>query len=128
MFGLPLHHIGLASSDIEKAAEFVKRTFVIRSDTGTIFDELQNVRVRLFNEGEAGAIELVSGLPVARLAESGAALCHLCYATDDIEATFRRARESGALPVSVPKKAVLFDMRRVAFVYTPLGLVEFLEA
>ena len=127
MFGLPLHHIGIACKDIERTAAFVKRSYAIKSDTGTIFDEIQNAFVRLFDVGETCAIELISGDAVSRVLEHGATYYHVCYATEDINATLVEAKKTGAILVSGPNPAVLFGMRKIAFVYTPLGLVEFVE-
>jgi catechol 2,3-dioxygenase-like lactoylglutathione lyase family enzyme len=127
MFGLPFHHIGIACRDIERTAEFVKHCYVIKNDTGTIFDELQNAHLRLFNAGEPVAIELITGDPVAKVNAHNGTYYHVCYQTHDLEATLKQAIARGAIPVSSPKPAVLFNMRRVAFIYTPIGLVEFLE-
>lgn len=127
MFGLKFHHIGIACQDVDRTAEFVKSNFVITSDTGSVFDERQSATVRLFNEGEPGAIELIAGAPVTKILERRSTYYHMCYCTPNIDETLRQAKASGALPVSEPKPAVLFGMRRIAFVYTPLGLVEFLE-
>lgn len=127
MLGRPLHHIGIACDDIEAAAGFILRAFNVSSDTGTLFDPEQNASVRLFNAGRPDAIELVTGPMVASLLAHRTSYYHVCYTTPDIAATLIEAKRAGALLVSPPKPAVLFGGRRVAFVYTPLGLVEFLE-
>jgi methylmalonyl-CoA/ethylmalonyl-CoA epimerase len=127
MLGHPFHHLGIACADIEAAAAYVRRAFEVVSDSGTVEDPLQNVRVRLFNEGLPGAIELVCGPPVERLIAKGLTYYHVCYTTPDIEASLSRLGALGAVPVSPPTPAVLFGGRRVAFAYTLLGLVEFLE-
>jgi hypothetical protein len=44
-----------------------------------------------------------------------------------MEATLLQAKQCGAILVSGPKPAVLFAMRRIAWIFTPLGLIEFLE-
>lgn len=127
MFGLPLHHIGIACKDIERTAAFVKRSYRVKSDTGTVFDEIQNAYVRLFDVGGTAAIELVAGKAVEEIVERKATYYHVCYMTEDLDATLIEAMKGGALLVSGPKPAILFGMRRIAFIFTPLGLVEFLE-
>lgn len=127
MFGLAFHHFGVACRDIEKAAAFIKTNYTVSSDTGTVFDPHQNAFVRLFNEGEDGALELVSGPAVGKTLERGTTYYHVCYLTPDMEATLLQAKQCGAILVSGPKPAVLFAMHRIAWVFTPLGLIEFLE-
>ena len=127
MLGLAFHHIGVACSDIDRAADFILRTHVIVSDTGTIFDSVQNAQVRLFNDRQPGAIELVSGPAVAKVLRHQTTYYHVCYATQDLGQTLDLARQAGMLLVSPPKEAILFGGRRVAFVFGPLGFVEFLE-
>jgi methylmalonyl-CoA/ethylmalonyl-CoA epimerase len=127
MFGLELHHIGIACKNIESTADFVKRAFVVETDSGEVYDPLQEATLRLFNEGRPGAIELVSGLMVANLAKQNITYFHVCYATPNLAKTLIDAQAAGAMIVSEPKPAVLFGGRLVAFIYTPLGLVELLE-
>jgi methylmalonyl-CoA/ethylmalonyl-CoA epimerase len=127
MLGRPFHHIGIACADIDAAARYVQRAFEVTSDTGTVFDPEQNASVRLFNAGQPDAIELVTGPMVASLIAQKTSYYHICYTTPDIAATLREAKRAGAILVSPPRPAVLFGGRRVAFVFTPLGLVEFLE-
>lgn len=127
MLGLTFHHVGIACQDIDRATQFIKRSYIVKSDSGTIFDECQNAYVRIFNEGEPNALELVSGLAVAKIVEHQTSYYHVCYLAKDLDATLLSAKSCGAIPVSRPMPAILFGMRRVAFVFTPLGLVEFLE-
>ncbi len=127
MLGCAFHHIGIACSDIERSASYVTRLFEIKSDSGLVHDPEQNADLRIFNAGTAGAIELVSGPIVASVLARKQSYYHICYSTPDLRQTLKDARAAGALPVSPPKPAVLFAGRLVAFVLTPLGLVEFLQ-
>jgi methylmalonyl-CoA/ethylmalonyl-CoA epimerase len=126
MFGLAFHHVGIACKDIAAAALYVAKAYQISSDSGTVYDPLQDAYVRLFNEGSPGAIELVSGRAVETLLKHRATYYHICYTTPDMSATLDAARKCGAVALGPPKPAVLFGGRPVAFVYTPLGIVEFL--
>ena len=91
------------------------------------FDPLQRAHVRLFNEGTPGAIELVAGPMVEAIVKRSATYYHICYRTPDLERTMDEARACGAIPAGEPVPAVLFGGRRIVFMFTPLGLVEFLE-
>jgi methylmalonyl-CoA/ethylmalonyl-CoA epimerase len=127
MFGLVMHHVGIACKDMESTAEFVLRSYVVESDTGKVYDPLQDAYLRLFNGGRPGAIELVSGPMVANMAKQNITYFHVCYSTPNLEKTLADSQEAGAMIVSAPKPAILFGGRLVAFIYTPLGLVELLE-
>jgi methylmalonyl-CoA/ethylmalonyl-CoA epimerase len=127
MLGLPFHHIGIACSDIEASAAFVRRAFTITSDTGTVHDPIQNADLRLFNEGQPGAIELVSGAMVEKFVRK-MSYYHVCYTTPDIERTIVDAKSVGAMLTGNVVPAILFGGRRIVFMYTEIGLVEFLES
>lgn len=128
MFDLPFHHVGIACADIASAGDYFCAHYHVATDSGVVFDPLQNAQLRIFNAGQPGAIELVAGPVVEKLLKRNITYYHICYTTPDLEATLAQARDGGAIVTSEPKPAVLFGGRRVAFVYTPFGLVEFLEA
>lgn len=129
MLGYVLHHIGVACRDIEEAAEYMKCTHSVLDDSGTVYDPEQGAYVRLFKVDDDGAaIELVSGPAVASVVRRGQSYYHVCYAVPDIREAIAKAKRAGAVEVSPPKPAILFGGRRVAFVYTAIGLVEFLES
>ena len=127
MIGLKFHHVGVACEDLERAVSFVLSAYTIVSDSGTVYDPEQDAEVRIFNRDTAFAIELVSGNAVANIVRRGTTYYHLCYATPNIHASIAAACELGAICVREPKPAVLFEGRLVAFVFTPIGLVEFLQ-
>ena len=54
-------------------------------------------------------------------------LYHTCWEVKDITKTIEYFCTSGAVLISKPKPAVLFDNRKVAFLYTEIGIVELLE-
>jgi methylmalonyl-CoA/ethylmalonyl-CoA epimerase len=128
MLGLPFHHLGIACTDIDAAAAFVTRAFTVISDSGTVHDPVQKADLRLFNEGTPGAIELVAGQMVETIIAQSMTYYHVCYVTHDLEHTIWQASELGAIRIGPAVPAVLFGGRRVIFMYTPLGLVEFLES
>jgi methylmalonyl-CoA/ethylmalonyl-CoA epimerase len=127
MLGLPIHHVGVACADIDATAEYMHRAYRVKSDSGTIFDPAQDASVRLLDIGSAVAIELVSGTRVASFVKKGITYYHICYATRDIEETIAQAQDLGAMLVGPLVPAILFGGKRVVYVFTELGLVEFLE-
>jgi len=127
MLGHRFHHVGIACSNIDETSAFVLNAFEIVSDSGVVHDPEQGADVRIFNRDTPLAIELVSGPVVEKLIQRGTTYYHLCFATADIESSIAKAVELGAVCVREPRPAVLFEGRRVAFVFTPLGLVEFVE-
>jgi methylmalonyl-CoA/ethylmalonyl-CoA epimerase len=68
--------------------------------------------------------ELVSGEVVKNFNEKNTTYYHICYEVDDI---YKTIEEMDGILVSPPKKAVLFNNRKVCFMMTNIGLIEFLE-
>ena len=128
MFDLRFHHVGIACTDIERVAHFVGLVFDIASDTGTVYDANQGSNVRLLRDTSGMQLELISGKPVEKIVKKGGTYYHICFETPDMESAIAHFKKQGSLLVSPPTKAVLFDHRRVSFLYTVLGLVELLEA
>lgn len=127
MFSGPFHHLGIACEDLERGATFVQAAFEISSDSGPVYDPEQDATVQLFNAGSPSAIELVSGNAVKNIVRRGAFYYHVCYEVVDINASIARLSTMGGICARGPKPAILFDGRLVAFVLTPIGLVELLE-
>ena len=124
---MKIHHIGIACSNIEEAiTEFGKFHTIVRR-TETIFDELQHAMLCMVYTDTGLDVEFVAGDQVTRLVKKGMTYYHLCYQVMDLEAQISDCLEKGAMMISEPKPAVLFGGKRVAFVYMPYGLVEFLE-
>ena len=65
---------------------------------------------------------------MAGFVKRAVALYHSCFEVDDMAEALARLRTTGAMPLSEPKPAVLFDGRAVCFLQTPVGMVELLEA
>ncbi len=71
--------------------------------------------------------ELVSGEIVANLVKKSMSYYHVCYEVDDIDSAIAQMEKNSCRIVSGPIEAALFDQRRVAFLYSPIGLVELLS-
>lgn len=130
---MKLHHIGIASRDIDEAIQHHKTLFGLYPVTDVVDDHVHKVSVVLLSAPGAGvSIELVSPLtedsPVSNLLRRGVYLYHLCYLVEDIEKTLEEARMQKSLIISRPAPAKLYGGRRIAFIYTPdRYVVEFLE-
>jgi methylmalonyl-CoA/ethylmalonyl-CoA epimerase len=119
------HHIGIATNDIEKAYAFVENNFEVLEKSEIIYDKHQDVTLQMIQTRDVN-IELVTGNRVKNLIDKKTTYYHICYEVDDIHKAIDGF--NGAILVSSPKEAILFDNRLVAFLMTPLGLVELLNA
>ena len=131
---MELHHIGIASKDMEGSIRRHEVLFNLRPVTEVVDDPVHKVSVVLLSDSRRRGvpIELVSPLsersPVSNLLKSGIHLYHICFVVDDIDSATRKARAEGAIVISGPSPAKLYGGRRIAFIYTPEGyVVEFLE-
>ena len=124
---LKFHHIGLATENIEESIEEMKNFFDITHISDVVYDEKQNANLCMLTIADGTKIELISGGQVERLVKKRQFLYHICYETDDIEAQIKQFEEMGYMLVSDAKEAILFNMKRVAFLMTNMGLVELVE-
>ena len=125
-----LHHIGIAVVSIDEGAKQVRRFYAAQISRATepVRDPLQTADLQLFELNDGSRIELVAGKPVQSALGKGLNLHHVCYEVQSVEKAIEEGHRRGAVGVSPPKPAVLFDGRLVALVLTPLGLMEFLNA
>lgn len=119
------HHIGIATKSLEKSLKFVQKNFEVINFSEEIYDEKQNATLQMIETKDVN-IELVSGNVVKKLIKAKTSYYHICYEVEDIYEAIENFQ--GAILVSSPKEAILFDNRLVAFLMTPLGLVELLNA
>lgn len=124
---MKIHHIGIACSDIEEALADFGRFHPIVKRSEVVYDELQKAELCMVYTDTGLDVEFIAGEQVTRLVKKGISYYHLCYEVDDLDAVLSESVGKGAMIISEPKPAVLFDGRRVAFVYLPYGLVEFVE-
>nr|VFJ65121.1 MAG: HAD-superfamily phosphatase, subfamily IIIC/FkbH-like domain-containing protein [Candidatus Kentron sp. FW] len=124
---LKFHHNGFACPGIEAGIGHVKAFHDITRASDIVFDEYQDASVCLIEAGDGVAMELVSGNRVRPLLDRGTRLYHVCYEVPQLSRAMDALIAEGATVISHPKPAPLFDNRRVAFLDTPLGLVELLE-
>jgi len=128
---LKLHHIGIATDNIEEAIKRHRDVFGLEQATEIVEDPLHKVSVVLLSAGGEVFIELVAPLgedsPVSNLLKRGIRLYHICYLVKDLDETLEEVKENSII-ISKPAPAKLYGGRRIAFVYTPdKYVVEFLE-
>lgn len=125
---MKIHHVGIACDNIEDAiAEFSKYHEVI-DKSEIIYDPLQKASLCMIYTNTGLDVEFISGEQVSRLVKKGINYYHLCYEVDNLDDIIEKYLGTGAMMISEPKPATLFGGRRVAFMYLPYGLVEFVEA
>lgn len=130
---MKLHHIGIASENLEKTIQHHESLFNLHPITEVVDDPIHKVSVVLLSNPEGDiTIELIAPLtedsPVSNILRRGIHLYHLCYSVEDLEKTLKEARKQNSLIISGPAPAKLYGGRRIAFVYTADGyIVEFLE-
>ncbi len=120
-------HIGIACRDILNCIEFLKSIVEIDSISEQIYDKNQDAVVCMIKTKDGLNIELISGNKVKNIVNKGITYYHLCYKVDDINKYIDYFVEKNCVILSKPQEAVLFDNNKVAFIYTPLGLIELLE-
>ena len=121
------HHIGIATDDLAETSRFVMNAFDVTNKLGPIHDPKLKAELLLLSVAGAGAIELVAGSAVQGVLKKGVMLYHVCYEVDDLDAVLVEQKRAGALVIVPPSPAILFEGRRVSFVHSPIGLIEFLE-
>ena len=131
---MKLHHVGIVVDDIESGIQRYRALFGFNPVTEVVDDPIQKVSVVLLSGPEADSvpIELIAPLtddsPVSNILKGKTRLYHLCFLVENIEETLKNFRSHGAIIISGPVPAELYDGKRIAFVYTPdKYVVELLE-
>lgn len=129
-----LHHVGVVVAEIDGIGRRSAEQLGLRPLTRVFADPIQRVRVQFWgSDSSAASVELIEATgddsPVARAAEKGGGLNHICYEVDDLATAAETAVTNGALCVLPPTPAVAFDGRPIAFFYIRgIGLVEYVQA
>lgn len=122
-----LHHLGIACTDIRETIQQIRNLFPIIDHTNIVHDPEQGVDLCLVFLNNSPPLELIAGPVVNNFVRKGILLYHTCWEVPSLEDAISRLSESGCKLISPPKKATLFDSRRVAFLTSPVGLIELLE-
>tara|TARA_R100000008_G_scaffold47509_1_gene28131 strand:+ start:41 stop:421 length:381 start_codon:yes stop_codon:yes gene_type:complete len=124
---MKFHHVGIASTDINKTRESIKKLHNVVDDSGIVFDELQNASLCLLTLQDGTRLEIVAGHAVESYCKKNMTYYHICYEVGDLKRSIDDLMANGAMLVSSPKPAKLFNMKKVAFLYTTYGIIELLE-
>ena len=131
---MKLHHVGIVTEDIESGIQRYRAMFGFETVTEVVDDPVQKVSVVLLSGSEPDSVpvELIAPLaedsPVSKILKSNVRLYHLCFLVEDIEEALKNFRSQGAIIISGPVPAELFEGKRIAFVYSPdKYVVELLE-
>jgi methylmalonyl-CoA/ethylmalonyl-CoA epimerase len=76
---MKFHHIGIASTDINKARESIKKLHDVVDDSGIVFDELQNASLCLLTLQDGTRLEIVAGPAVESYCKKNMTYYHICY-------------------------------------------------
>lgn len=127
MEGMRFHHIGIATDDISKELEEMIRVFGNPEICELCYDPAMKVELCLVNFHGLN-MEFVSGEVVKNLVDKRIKLYHICYEVSNLDLKIKELTQNGALLISEPKEATLFDQRRVAFLMLRNGIIiELLE-
>jgi len=121
---MKFHHIGIATKDIDNTLEWVKKHYDIRNISTKVYDKNQNVFLQMVETSDHN-IELVSGSTVEKFIKKNITYYHVCYEVEDIYTSIKSFSKS--IVISKPTPAILFNNRKVAFLMTPIGIIELLE-
>jgi methylmalonyl-CoA/ethylmalonyl-CoA epimerase len=128
MLEFSFHHIGIAVEDLSTAIPVCKALFRYELTAGPFDDLIQNVSVCFLSRKEGDVlIELVAPLgpnsPIDQTLKKGGGIYHVCYSVADIDEAIRDLIEKDSLLLSGPVPAVAFQMRKIAWVMTEIGLL-----
>ncbi len=124
---MKFHHVGIACADLNAAKEWVRATHPIVEEIGPVTDPLQNASFITLRTQDGLLIELIAGGQVANILKKGVNLYHICYTVPDLDKAIADFEEREALVISGAKPSTLFHGKRIAFLNTPLGIIELLE-
>lgn len=124
---MKMHHIGIATGDIQKMQQYLQKIAEVSAIGATLYDGKQDAFLCMVTLMDGTKIELIAGKVVEKLVKKRNFLYHICYEVEDIEKKIGQLVENGAMVISEPKEAILFDERKVAFLMTDMGMIELLE-
>lgn len=125
---MKFHHIGIACENIEEVIVFLESTFNIVKKSKIIWHEIQAVDACLLTSSDGANIELVSGKNIDSFVKKKQFLYHSCWEVDDIDASINSFVNNNSVLILEPTPSLLFNNRKVAFLYTSIGILELLES
>lgn len=123
-----LHHVGIATRNIEKCASVYCKLGYTLSETK--IEPSQNVKIAFLSKKDSPLFELVEPLitdsPISRIVQqSGTTPYHLCYEVDDIDATIDELEDMNFRPLFNPTRSEVMDDGLFCYLFSPeIGLIE----
>lgn len=124
---MKFHHLGIACANIDETLAYIQDQYEVLKISDMVYDSKQNAYLQMVELADGLRLELVAGEVIASYIKKKNYLYHMCYATENIEQVILKMQMSGDFLVKEPREAILFNGQRVAFLMTPLGLIELLE-
>ena len=124
---MKLHHIGIATKDIKVTKDYIKNLYPIVKETDIIYDANQDAELCMLTLEDGLGLELIMGEKVNSFVDKKQYIYHLCFEVEDIEEAISEYRRCRDIIMTNPTPAVLFDNRRVAFVFSKIGSIELVE-
>ena len=124
--------IGVAVPEIGPTAEVYKTAGY--EQTEPVYDPIQNVCICFLHKAGMPTVELLaphdSTSPVQQtLDKMGVTPYHTCYEVENLEAAIAELRKQRYIVVRKPEPAIVFNNRRVCFLYNKhIGLIELVES
>jgi methylmalonyl-CoA/ethylmalonyl-CoA epimerase len=125
---MKFHHIGVACKNIEEEIASISKIHTTVNQSAIVFDKEQDAQLVLLTLADGTNMELISGRQVDTLLKKNITYYHLCFEVEDVYFEIRRLVNEGAFLISMPKHAVLFDNRLVAFLQVSYGMIELLNS
>ncbi len=122
-----IHHIGIATRSIEKSIKSLEQIYDVKDISKIVYDENQKAKLCLIETNNGITLELIEGEQVKKFVAKGINYYHICFSVKNIEDEIVRLQNKGAMLISEPKEAILFENRLVAFLLTKDGLIELVE-
>jgi methylmalonyl-CoA/ethylmalonyl-CoA epimerase len=121
------HHIGIVCKDIEFATKEYLKIHQNSNLSEIVFDGLQNAKLRMITNEDGSRVEFIEGPSFTKMLIKGISYYHICYSVKSIKDQIEMLIKNGAILVSDVKPAILFNNKKVAFLFVSYGLIELLE-
>tara|TARA_B100000287_G_scaffold428494_1_gene480009 strand:- start:605 stop:988 length:384 start_codon:yes stop_codon:yes gene_type:complete len=125
---MKIHHLGIACLSIEKTIKYLENIFPNITFKDILYDPIQNAYLTISDKYDGMRFELIQGEKIEKFVSKNVPLYHICFEVQDIEKEVNFLKKEGGIIISNPVPAILFNGRKVSFIYTDIGIVELLEA
>jgi methylmalonyl-CoA/ethylmalonyl-CoA epimerase len=130
---MKIDHIGFVVSDIDSALKRFSELYGLVQEGEIVFDPTQKVNLIMLSSKNNYKIELIQPIgkksPSYDFMKRGGGFHHFCYSVQNIEKKIGEMKMNEHLLIKQPVPAILFDGRRVAFLFSKVDnqIVELVE-